>query len=69
MIIHRTESFLLGSGTGNKGGGRIWLSAEQITIFGSILADGSSGSYYGAGASGGTIILHSQSIIINRIKE
>lgn len=62
----RTESFLLGSGTGNKGGGRIWLSAEQINILGHIEANGDNGNYLGAGASGGTIILQATTITITR---
>ena len=66
LIIYRSKSFLYGSGTGKRGGGRIWLTSEQIHVLGKIQADGEAGDYSGAGASGGTIIMQAPSISIGR---
>ena len=59
FLTSRKESFLLGSGTGKHGGGRIWLQASSIVIRGHIQAngeDGDSSGSRGAGGSGGTIL-------------
>lgn len=64
-VMYRSESFLYGSGTGRRGGGRVWLSAEQISVFGVISANGDNGDFRGAGASGGTIILQAPTISIS----
>lgn len=62
----RSESFLLGSGTGRRGGGRIYLEATKIEVAGSVKANGEDGNAYGAGGSGGTIILRAPMIVIDR---
>lgn len=64
-VMFRSESFLYGSGTGRRGGGRVWLSAEQISVLGVIAANGDNGDFRGAGASGGTIILQAPTISIS----
>ena len=66
LIIYRSKSFLYGSGTGQRGGARIWLTSEQIHVLGKIHADGEAGDFTGAGASGGTIIMQAPSISIGR---
>ena len=63
----REKSFLIGSGTGKHGGGRVWLKGEQIGIFGRILANGEDSDFYGAGGSGGTIILQAFNMTIDRM--
>ena len=65
-MIFRDESFLIGSGTGKHGGGRIWLQANVIGIRGHILANGEDGDYVGAGGSGGTVILKADNITLDR---
>ncbi|MBP3505304.1 MAG: hypothetical protein J6K43_02755 [Lachnospiraceae bacterium] len=65
-LMYREKSFLIGSGTGKHGGGRVWLKGEQIGIFGRILANGEDSDYYGAGGSGGTIILQAFNMTIDR---
>ena len=57
---------MIGSGTGQRGGGRVWLRAERIGVFGRILANGEDSVYYGAGGSGGTIILNASNMTIDR---
>ena len=65
-MILRDESFLLGSGTGKHGGGRVWLQANVMGIRGHILANGEDGDSFGAGGSGGTIIMKAKNITIDR---
>ena len=65
-VTPRNVSFLVGSGTGRHGGGRIWLEANVITILGSVYANGEDANYIGAGGSGGSIIMRSKEIIIDR---
>ena len=61
------NSYLLGSGTGRRGGGRIWLEANKIEVMGSLKANGEDGNTYGAGGSGGTIVLRAPMIVIDRL--
>lgn len=42
------------------------MKAERIGIFGRILANGEDSVYYGAGGSGGTIILNASNMTIDR---
>ena len=60
------DSYLLGSGTGRRGGGRIWLESNKIEVMGSLKANGEDGNTYGAGGSGGTIVLRTPMIVIDR---
>ena len=60
------DSYLLGSGTGRRGGGRIWLESNKIEVMGSLKANGEDGNTYGAGGSGGTIVLRAPMIVIDR---
>ena len=60
------DSYLLGSGTGRRGGGRIWLESNKIEVIGSLKANGEDGNTYGAGGSGGTIVLRAPMIVIDR---
>lgn len=62
----RMDSYLLGSGTGRRGGGRIWLESKKIEVMGSLKANGEDGNTYGAGGSGGTIVLRAPMIVIDR---
>lgn len=63
---NRMDSYLLGSGTGRRGGGRIWLESNKIEVIGSLKANGEDGNTYGAGGSGGTIVLRAPMIVIDR---
>lgn len=63
---NRMDSYLLGSGTGRRGGGRIWLESNKIEVMGSLKANGEDGNTYGAGGSGGTIVLRAPMIVIDR---
>lgn len=68
VLIHfRDSSFLVGSGTGRHGGGRILLDGRVINIMGGVYANGEDANYMGSGGSGGTIILRAKEITIDRI--